>query len=131
MFTMKIKPTVWVSAIFAWAALAFYTPATAADKPSTITVDWAYYNPVSILLKQKGWLEEDLAAEGIKVRWVLSLGSNKALEFLRGGSVDFGSTAGAASVIGRAGGLPIKAVYVYSKPEWTALVTNLEKYGPA
>ena len=124
MFTMKIKPTVSVSAIFAWVALAFYTPATAADKPSTITVDWAYYNPVSILLKQKGWLEEDLAAEGIKVRWVLSLGSNKALEFLRGGSVDFGSTAGAASVIGRAGGLPIKAVYVYSKPEWTALVTR-------
>ncbi|MGB0741246.1 MAG: hypothetical protein ACPGXX_14325, partial [Planctomycetaceae bacterium] len=37
---------------------------------------------------------------------------NKALEFLNGGSVDFGSTAGAASVIGRANGIPIKAVYV-------------------
>lgn len=93
-------------------------------KPSTVTVDWAYYNPVSILLKKKGWLEEAFAPEGIKVRWVLSLGSNKALEFLRGGSADFASTAGAASVIGRAGGVPIKAVYVYSKPEWTALVTR-------
>ena len=28
----------------------------AADKPSTITIDWATYNPVSILLKDKGLL---------------------------------------------------------------------------
>lgn len=99
-------------------------PAHAADRPDTIVVDWAYYNPVSILLKKKGWFEETFAKDGIDIRWVLSLGSNKALEFLRSGSVDFGSTAGAAAVIGRAGGLPIKAIYVYSKPEWTALVTR-------
>jgi sulfonate transport system substrate-binding protein len=104
--------------------LASAAPSLAVDKPDSVGVDWAYYNPVSILLKNKGWLDEELGRDGIKVRWVLSLGSNKALEYLRGGSLDFGSTAGAASVIGRAGGLPIKAVYVYSKPEWTALVTR-------
>jgi sulfonate transport system substrate-binding protein len=98
--------------------------AQAEEAPDAIGIDYAYYNPVSLLLKEKGWLEEALAGEGIEVRWILSLGSNKALEFLRGGSLDFGSTAGAASVIGRANGLPIKAVYVYSKPEWTALVTT-------
>jgi sulfonate transport system substrate-binding protein len=65
-----------------------------------------------------------LAKDGIAVRWVLSLGSNKALEFLRGGSIDFGSTAGSAAIVARAGGVPIKAIYVYSKPEWTALVTR-------
>lgn len=98
----------------------------AADVPDQITVDYAYYNPVSLLMKKKGWIEEEFAAEGTDIRWVLSLGSNKALEYLNGGSVDFGSTAGAASVIGRANGIPIKAVYVYSKPEWTALVTRAD-----
>ena len=89
-----------------------------------ITIDYAYYNPVSLLMKDRKSLEKEFKKDQIKVRWVLSLGSNKALEYLNGGSVDFGSTAGAASVIGRANGIPIKAIYVYSKPEWTAPVTN-------
>jgi sulfonate transport system substrate-binding protein len=89
-----------------------------------VTIDYAYYNPVSLLLKKKGWLEAELVKDGVGARWVLSLGSNKALEFLRGGAIDFGSTAGSAAIVPRAGGLPIKAVYVYSKPEWTALVTR-------
>ena len=96
----------------------------AANAPETVAVDYAYYNPVSLLLKKKGWLEGELAKDGIALRWVLSLGSNKALEFLRGGSIDFGSTAGSAAIVARAGGVPIKAIYVYSKPEWTALVTR-------
>ncbi|HLW28956.1 MAG TPA: aliphatic sulfonate ABC transporter substrate-binding protein [Kiloniellales bacterium] len=99
-------------------------PVRAADLPDSISIDWAYYNPVSILLKDKGWLEEEFAEEGVEIRWVLSLGSNKALEFLRGNSVQFGSTAGSAALVGKAGGLPIKAIYAYSRPEWTALVTR-------
>ena len=98
--------------------------ARAADRPDAIGVDYAYYNPVSLLLKKKGWLEEAFAGDKIGVRWVLSLGSNKALEYLRGSSIDFGSTAGSAVLVARAGGLPVKAIYVYSKPEWTALVAR-------
>ena len=94
------------------------------DSLKVITIDYAYYNPVSLLMKDRKSLEKEFEKDKIKIRWVLSLGSNKALEYLNGGSVDFGSTAGAASVIGRANGIPIKAIYVYSKPEWTALVTN-------
>jgi sulfonate transport system substrate-binding protein len=96
----------------------------AADAPAAVAIDYAYYNPVSLLLKKKGWLEAELAKDGIGLRWILSLGSNKALEFLRGGSIDFGSTAGSAAIVARAAGVPIKAIYVYSKPEWTALVTR-------
>ncbi len=94
------------------------------EKPAAVRVDYATYNPVGLLLKQKGYLEESLDGEGVKVEWVKSLGSNKALEFLSSKSVDFGSTAGAAAFVGRANGNPIRAVYVYSKPEWTALVTR-------
>lgn len=114
-----------LGALFA-AALSSLLPgaARAANRVTEIRLDYAYYNPVSLVLKEKGWLEEDLKKDGIAVRWVLSLGSNKALEFLNAGSLDFGSTAGAAALIARINGNPIKSVYVYSKPEWTALVTG-------
>lgn len=87
-----------------------------------ITVDWAYYNPVSLVLKENGWIEEELP--GVEVNWVQSAGSNKAIELLNSRSAQFGSTAGAASLLARINGSPIKAIYAYSRPEWTALVTN-------
>ncbi len=114
------------SALAAGALAAPALRARAADAPSAIGIDYAYYNPVSLLLKKSGWLEAEFARDNIEIRWVLSLGSNKALEFLRGELLDFGSTAGSAVVLARAGGLPVKSVYVYSKPEWTALVTRAD-----
>jgi sulfonate transport system substrate-binding protein len=101
-------------------------PATtfAADKPKEIRIDWATYNPVSMVLKEKGLLEKEFAKDGIGIRWVQTLGSNKALEFLNAGSIDLGSTAGAAALVAKINGNPIKSIYVYSRPEWTALVTG-------
>src|SRR6204780_4296981 len=98
--------------------------AHAAASPKEIRIDWATYNPVSMVLKEQGLLEKEFSGEGISVRWVQTLGSNKALEFLNVGSIDFGSTAGAAALIGRINGNPIKSIYVFSCPEWTALVTR-------
>ncbi|KQP32908.1 sulfonate ABC transporter substrate-binding protein [Methylobacterium sp. Leaf102] len=89
-----------------------------------VRLDWATYNPVSLVLKEKGFLEEALKQKGIGVRWVQSLGSNKALEFLNGGAIDFGSSAGAAALLARINGNPVKAIYAFSQPEWTALVTR-------
>jgi sulfonate transport system substrate-binding protein len=96
----------------------------AAEKPKQIRIDWATYNPVSMLLKEKQLLEKEFAKDGIGILWVQTLGSNKALEFLNAGSIDFGSTAGAAALVGKINGNPIKSIYVYSRPEWTALVTR-------
>src|SRR3982075_853841 len=98
--------------------------AFAADALKEIHIDWATYNPVSMLLKEKGLLEKEFAKDGIGIRWVQTLGSNKALEFLNAGSIDFGSTAGSAALVARINGNPIKSIYVYSRPEWTALVTS-------
>lgn len=89
-----------------------------------ISVDFAYYNPPSLVLKKNGWLEEALAPSGTKVEWVLSLGSNKANQFLAANAVQFGSTAGSAALLARANGSPIHTVYLYSQPEWTALVVG-------
>lgn len=100
------------------------TAVMAADKPKEIRIDWATYNPVSIVLKQQGLLEKEFAKDGIGIVWVQSVGSNKALEFLNAGSIDFGSTAGSAALVAKINGNPIKSIYVYSRPEWTALVTT-------
>src|ERR671928_84623 len=100
------------------------TALLAADRPKEIRIDWATYNPVSMVLKEKGLLEKEFARDAITIRWVQTLGSNKALEFLNAGSLDFGSTAGSAALVARINGNPIKSVYVYSRPEWTALVTR-------
>jgi sulfonate transport system substrate-binding protein len=97
--------------------------ASAADALKEIRLDWATYNPVSMILKQKGLLEKEFAKDGIGIVWVQSAGSNKALEFLNAGSIDFGSTAGSAALVARINGNPIKSIYVFSRPEWTALVT--------
>jgi sulfonate transport system substrate-binding protein len=89
-----------------------------------IRVDFATYNPVSLVLKERKLLEAEFEKDGVSIRWVQSAGSNKALEFLNAGSIDFGSTAGAAALIAKINGNPIKSIYVYSRPEWTALVTR-------
>ena len=104
--------------------LAPSTALFAADKPKEIRIDWATYNPVSMVLKDKGLLEKEFEKDGIAIRWVQAAGSNKALEFLNASSIDFGSTAGSAALVAKINGNPIKSIYVYSRPEWTALVTR-------
>jgi len=93
-------------------------------KLEQIRLDYAHYSPLSLVIKEKGWAEETFAEDGIEVTWLLSQGSNKALEFLNSNSVDFGSAAGAAALISKSKGNPIQGVYISSKPEWTALVTS-------
>jgi len=98
--------------------------ARAAVPLQELRLDYAYYSPSSLVLRRFGWLEEDFKKDGIPVRWVLSAGSNRALEYLNAGSIDIGSTAGLAALLGRANGNPIRAPYIFSRPEWTALVVR-------
>jgi sulfonate transport system substrate-binding protein len=110
----------------AFVALAFAAGIRSASAAplDEIRLDWATYNPVSIVIRTQGLLEKEFEKDGTKVRWVQTLGSNKALEFLNASSIDFGSTAGSAALVARINGNPIKSIYVYSRPEWTALVTR-------
>ncbi|MDN7652829.1 aliphatic sulfonate ABC transporter substrate-binding protein [Burkholderia multivorans] len=112
------------AAAFAVALAAIASPRAHAAAPAEIRVDYAYYSPESLVIRHFGWLEDAFKADRTPVRWVLSLGSNRALEYLNSGAVDFGSAAGLASVLARANGNPIHAVYVFSRPEWTALVVR-------
>ena len=100
-------------------------PADASSEWSanTVTVDWATYNPLSLVIKDRGILD-DILGDDVTVEWVQSAGSNKANELLRSGSVDVGSTAGSAALLARANGSPIKVIDIYSQPEWSAIVVG-------
>lgn len=87
----------------------------------SLTVDFATYNPLSLIIREQGFIEEALG-DTVTVEWVQSAGSNKANEFLRAGSVDVGSTAGSAALLARANGSPIQVIDIYSQPEWSAIV---------
>lgn len=96
--------------------------AHAAEALKEVRLDYAYYNPSSLVIRRFGWLEEAFKKDGIAVKWVLSAGSNRALEYLNGNSIDIGSSAGLAALLSKANGNPIRVPYIFSRPEWTALV---------
>jgi sulfonate transport system substrate-binding protein len=98
---------------------------TRASEPlKELRLDYASYSPSSLVLKHFGWLEEDFGKHGTSVRWVFSAGSNRALEYLNGNSIHIGSSAGLAALLSKANGNPIRTPYIFSRPEWTALVVR-------
>ncbi|MFF2051264.1 aliphatic sulfonate ABC transporter substrate-binding protein [Leifsonia sp. NPDC058194] len=104
-------------------AAASSTPGTV-TKGGTLNIDFATYNPLSLVIKKEGWLEKALAKQDITVNWVQSAGSNKANEALRSGAIDVGSTAGSAALLARSNGSAIKTIDIFSQPEWSALVVG-------
>lgn len=93
-----------------------------ASDTDTVVVDYATYNPLSLVVKDQGWLEDALAEDGVEVEWVKSEGSNDANEKLRAEAIDIGSTAGSAALLARANGSPIHTIDIFSQPEWSAIV---------
>lgn len=108
------------------ALLALPALSQAAAPLKELRLDYAYYSPSSLVLKRFGWLEEDLGKNGTQLKWVFSAGSNRALEYLNASSLDIGSSAGLAALLSRANGNPIKAPYIFSRPEWTALAVRAD-----
>ncbi|PJJ72294.1 sulfonate transport system substrate-binding protein [Diaminobutyricimonas aerilata] len=87
----------------------------------TLDIDFATYNPLSLIIKDQGWLEEATDGE-VTVNWLQSAGSNKANEALRAGAIDVGSTAGSAALLARSNGSPIKTIDIYTQPNWSAIL---------
>lgn len=106
----KLRPFKLLSAVLL-AAVALLPVRAVAAEPEEVSIGYTHIVPASLILKQKGWLEQELGARGIKVKWVLSLGSNKTIEFLRGKSIDFGPSSNASAFLARANGTPTKLIY--------------------
>jgi sulfonate transport system substrate-binding protein len=115
---MKLLKSAALAAVTAVLA----TFAAQAEPVTKLRIDYASYNPVSLVLKDQGMMEAEFAKDGITIEWAMSAGSNKAVEGLSNNTLDFGSTAGAAALLARAAKVPLKSIYVFSRPEWTALV---------
>jgi len=88
-----------------------------------LPIDFATYNPLSLIIKDQGWLEETLG-DKVTVKWIQSAGSSAANDALRAGSIDVGSTAGSAALLARSNGSPIKTIDIYSQPNWSAIVVG-------
>lgn len=121
---MRNRRAICVALLLSLTVFMLYAAPAAAADLREIRLDFATYSPLSLILKEFGWVEEEFAPDGIAVRWVFSIGSANANENLRSRAVDFASTAGAAALNARAQGVPLKVVYILFQPEWTALVTR-------
>lgn len=117
--SLKSKLSLSKTLLASTLGLVFASSAFAAV-PTTLKLDYAYYAPTSLVVKDQKLLEK--ALPNTQIKWFFSQGSNRSLEYLNSNSIDFASTAGLAAVLSRANGSPIKTVYVQSQPEWTALV---------
>jgi len=89
----------------------------------TLNIDFATYNPLSLIIKDQGWLE-DTFGDKVTVNWIQSAGSAAANDALRAGSIDIGSTAGSAALLARSNGSPIQSIDVYSQPNWAAILVG-------
>ncbi len=101
------------------------SPGGQADSGSALEVlrlDYAYWNPLSLVIRDQGWLEEELAGQGTEVEWIFSAGSNVALQNLNARAIDVGSSAGSAVFAARANGAPVKTIGVFSQPFWASIV---------
>jgi sulfonate transport system substrate-binding protein len=124
MFIATIKQIMAAAAAAAvtFAAVAVASAPAHAAAPKEIRLDYAYYSPLSLIIRKHQWLEDEFGKEGVQIKWVLSLGSNRALEYLNSGSSDFGSTSGISALVSRANGYPVKTVYIFNTQEASALL---------
>ncbi|NYF10768.1 sulfonate transport system substrate-binding protein [Leifsonia sp. AK011] len=97
------------------------TPSATEWSSDVLNIDFATYNPLSLIIKDQGWLEEATGGD-VTINWIQSAGSNKANEGLRAGALDVGSTAGSAALLARSNGSPIQTIEVYTQPNWAALL---------
>ena len=90
---------------------------------STLNIDFATYNPLSLIVKQQGYLEKAFDGK-VTVNWVQSAGSAAANQALQAGAIDVGSTAGSAALLARSNQTPIKTIDVYAQPDWSAIIVG-------
>ncbi|NTW52806.1 MAG: aliphatic sulfonate ABC transporter substrate-binding protein [Chlorobiaceae bacterium] len=97
---------------------------SAGPLPSVLRVDYADYNPLSLVLRKFNWLDEEFKQDNVRIHWVFSPGSDAALKNLQADSLDIASTGSLSSLWSKANGNSIKAFYVFGRPEWAAVLVS-------
>jgi sulfonate transport system substrate-binding protein len=100
-----------------------FAPPRASAEAQKVRIAHSYIAAIPAVLREKGFLENALKDRNVEVQWVTALGSNKTFEFLRGGSLDVGSSGGSAALVARANGNPVQVLSFLSHGELMALAT--------
>lgn len=114
-------------------ALSLATAAFAADKPETVRITYvsAPFNVPSIVMREKGFLDEAYAAHGIKVESPEITSGAQQTQAIAAGEIDIASVLGGTSaILAKANGVDLKVIAAYARsPKAYYLMTRAD--GPA
>lgn len=114
-------------------ALSLATSAFAADKPETVRITYvsAPFNVPSIVMREKGFLDEAFAAHGIKVESPEITSGAQQTQAIAAGEIDIASVLGGTSaILAKANGVDLKVIAAYARsPKAYYLMTRGD--GPA
>jgi sulfonate transport system substrate-binding protein len=97
---------------------------SAASLPAELNVDYADYNPLSIVIKKFNWFDKEFQADNVKIRWRYSPSSVIALNNLNTKNLDMASSAIVSATLSRAGGKKVKAVYIFARTEFSSILVS-------
>ncbi|WP_269932630.1 ABC transporter substrate-binding protein [Aminobacter sp. HY435] len=120
-------------ACFALALSMIAAPAFAADKPETVRITYvsAPFNVPSIVMREKGFLDEAFAAHGVKVESPEITSGAQQTQAIAAGEIDIASVLGGTSaILAKANGVDLTVVSAYARsPKAYFLMTRAD--GPA
>ena len=95
-----------------------------ATLPSELVMDYATYNPLSMVIRKFGWIEREFKADNVQIRWVRSPSSMLAMNHLNSDSLSIASSGIVTAALSKAGGNRVKAVYVFARSELNAILVS-------
>lgn len=108
-------------------------PAFAADKPDTVRITYvsAPFNVPSIVMREKGYLDEAFAAHGVKVESPEITSGAQQTQAIAAGEIDIASVLGGTSaILAKANGVDLEVIAAYARsPKAYYLMTRAD--GPA
>lgn len=120
-------------AALAIAASLVLTPALAADKPDTVRITYVAspFNVPSIVMREKGYLDEAFAAHGVKVESPEITSGAQQTQAIAAGEIDIASVLGGTSaILAKANGVDLHVIAAYARsPKAYFLMTRAD--GPA
>lgn len=101
-----------------------------ADQPKTVRITYvtAPFNVPSIVMREKGFLDEAFAAKGIKVENPVITSGAQQTQAIAAGEIDIASVLGGTSaILAAANGVPLKVVAAYARsPKAYFLMTRAD-----
>lgn len=115
------------------AASLLAAPAFAADQPSSVRITYVAspFNVPSIVMREKGYLDEAFATKGIKVESPEITSGAQQTQAIAAGEIDIASVLGGTSaILAKANGVDLKIIAAYARsPKAYFLMTRAD--GPA